>query len=92
MGSHHTQYQVNLIISKSAKILKSQSACCERKSCFHHTPTPKLKKKSLKMSTKTNTSLLMCTFFYRQKAPSCMEQEEPNDTWGQDSTLRETSK
>ena len=34
----------------------------------------------------------MCTSFYRHKAASCMEQEEANDTHGQESTLRETSK
>ena len=72
-------------------ILRAEVPTVNAKAVVHHTPTPRLKK-SMNMPTKTNTGLLIRTPFHRQKAATCMEQKAPNDTWGQVSTLRETSK
>lgn len=57
-------------------------------------PQGELKKNSLKTSKKKkkNLRLFMCTPFDRQKAAACTEREAPNDSGGQVSMLRGTSK
>lgn len=73
-------------------ILKTEVPPVNMNAAVHHASRRAQKKFAENIQKKKNLRLFMCTPFDRQKAAACTEREAPNDSGGQVSMLRGTSK